>query len=191
MPTILPNPAQTAVGRRAPGCAGGFAEASRGGVGRLRQPAPGSATACAALRRARGASACRGFTLIEVLLAIGIAAGILMVVLFFYRQSEDLRTSLLQETSRISAARLIMQRLTRELGAARVSATLGQGLSGGSDNLRFVRLDFPPASAWTVPTNMFSTSPPQKKELAARSSNVEPTGSTAAELCKALASGDL
>lgn len=101
----------------------------------------------------------RGFTLIEVLLAISIAAAILLVVLFFYRQSEDLRANLLQATSRISAARLIMQRLTQELGAARVSATMPQGFTGGGDNLRFVKLDFPQASAWTLQTNMFAAPP--------------------------------
>ena len=91
----------------------------------------------------------RGFTLIEVLLAIGIAAGILMVVLFFYRQSETLRTALLDETSRIGAARLIMDRLSLELSEARRCEFFQQGLSGGADNLRFVRLDFPVISSWT------------------------------------------
>jgi type II secretory pathway pseudopilin PulG len=90
-----------------------------------------------------------GFTLIEVVLAIGIAAGILMVVLFFYRQSEALRTALLEETSRIGAARLIMERLSLELSAARRCESFQQGLSGGADNLRFVRLDFPLSSCWT------------------------------------------
>jgi hypothetical protein len=93
-------------------------------------------------------------------LAIGIAAGILMVVLFFYRQSDALRTALLEETSRISAARLIMERLSQELSAARRSESFQQGLSGGPDNLRFVRLDFPLVSAWTNQTNLVSTPAP-------------------------------
>jgi type II secretory pathway pseudopilin PulG len=101
-----------------------------------------------------------GFTLIEVVLAIGIAAGILMVVLFFYRQSEALRTELLDETSRIGAARLIMERLSLELSAARRFESLGQGLSGGADNLQFVRLDFPLASFWTNQTNLVSAPAP-------------------------------
>ena len=102
----------------------------------------------------------RGFTLIEVVLAIGIAAGILMVVLFFYQKSEALRTALLEETSRISAARLIMERLSLELSAARRSESFQQGLSGGSDNLQFVRLDFPRVSSWTNQTNFVSAPAP-------------------------------
>ncbi len=94
------------------------------------------------------------------MLAIGIAAGILMVVLFFYRQSEALRTDLLEETSRIAAARLIMERLSLELSAARRCESFQQGLSGGSDNLRFVRLDFPLLSSWTNQTNLVSAPAP-------------------------------
>lgn len=102
----------------------------------------------------------RGFTLIEVVLAIGIAAGILMVVLFFYRQSEALRADLLEETSRIAAARLVMERLSLELSEARRCESFQQGLSGGSDNLRFVRLDFPLLSSWTNQTNFVSARAP-------------------------------
>jgi len=56
---------------------------------------------------------------------------------------------LLEETSRIGAARLIMERLSLELSAARRCESFQQGLSGGADNLRFVRLDFPLSSCWT------------------------------------------
>jgi len=114
----------------------------------------------AARGAAARAGARRGFTLIEVVLAIGIAAGILLVVLFFYRQSEALRTGLLEETSRIAAARLIMERLSLELSAARRSEALQQGLSGGPDNLQFLRLDFPMSSSWTNQTNLVSAPAP-------------------------------
>ncbi len=97
-----------------------------------------------------------GFTLIEVILAIGIAAGILMVVLFFYGQCELMRTQLLQENAKISAARLVMERLSSELSGARRCQTYQQGLSGGADNLQFVRLDFPLPSAWTNATGSAS-----------------------------------
>ena len=104
-------------------------------------------------------SASAAFTLIEVILAIGIAAGVLMVVLFFYGQSESLRTQLLQENARISAARLVMERLSRDLSAARWSQSYQQGLSGGADNLQFVRLSFPLPSAWTNSTATGSLTP--------------------------------
>ncbi len=116
---------------------------------------------CPERRRATpGTFLSRGFTLIEVVLAIGIAAGILMVVLFFYRQTEALRTGLIEETSRVSAARLIMERLSIELSAARRCESLQQGLTGGSDSLQFVRLDFPLQSSWTNQTNFVAAPAP-------------------------------
>lgn len=90
-----------------------------------------------------------GFTLIEVILGIGIAAGILMVVLFFYRQSELLRNRLLVESSRLSAVRLVLERLTVELSAARRCESFQQGLVGEPDRVQFVKLDFPKAATWT------------------------------------------
>jgi len=86
------------------------------------------------------------FTLIEVLLAISIAAGILVVVLLFYHQTESLRSRLLEETSRLAAVRLVMDRLSGELAAARLCQPRGQGLSGTSNTLSFVKLSFP--SPW-------------------------------------------
>lgn len=89
----------------------------------------------------------RAFTLIEVILAMAIAAGILMVVLFFYRQSETLRTNLMDEAARASAARMVMERLSQELSAV---TSGGSGtFVGASDSLQFVKLDFPQLSAWT------------------------------------------
>jgi type II secretory pathway pseudopilin PulG len=97
--------------------------------------------------RPRGA-----FTLIEVVLAISIAVGILTVVLLFYHQTTTLRTRLMEETSRLAVMRLVMERLNVELASARLSGPHGQGLSGGADNFQFVRLGFP--------TSWDATNPP-------------------------------
>ena len=98
-----------------------------------------------------------GFTLLEVVLAISIAAGILAVVLLFYHQTESLRSRLLEETSRLDTMRLVMERLSTELAAARVSGPYGQGLSGGGDNLQFVKLNFP--NSWDRTNAPVSTTP--------------------------------
>ena len=140
------KPALRNPGRPVPPLASEISGLGAGSVRRSRTSQADSAVAASLWRRTPEA---RGFTLIEVVLAIGIAAGILMVVLFFYRQSETLRTALLDETSRIAAARLIMERLSVELSEARRCEAFQQGLSGGADNLRFVRLDFPVMSSWT------------------------------------------
>lgn len=102
-------------------------------------------------RRARAInnSGRRAFTLIEVVLAMGITLGILAVVLFFYQQSERLRAQLLEETSRISAARLVMDRLAFELATAQRCELLMTGLRGGVDTLQFARLEASPPVAST------------------------------------------
>jgi type II secretory pathway pseudopilin PulG len=60
----------------------------------------------------------RAFTLVEVILAISIAIGILVVALFFHSQASHLRAQLLDESDRIAAIRLVMERLTAELRSA-------------------------------------------------------------------------
>ncbi len=110
----------------------------------LANEVPARALVAGAPRNSRPAA----FTLIEVVLAMMIAVGILAVVLFFYKQSELLRDQLLAETSHISAARLVLERLTHELSTARPCEN-GQALAGAADSLSFVRLSVLPRSVWT------------------------------------------
>lgn len=56
--------------------------------------------------RSRG-QARAAFTLIEVILAIVISLGMLVVVLFFYQQTANFRAQLVEETERLTAVRLI------------------------------------------------------------------------------------
>lgn len=57
----------------------------------------------------------RAFTLLEVLLAVGIAGALLAVALFFYRQATTFRDGVLDEMARLGAARQLMSRLASEL----------------------------------------------------------------------------
>jgi type II secretory pathway component PulJ len=91
----------------------------------------------------------RAFTLLEVLLAVAISAGMLAVVLFFYTQTANLRVQLFYETSKISAARLLLDRLTADLTNARRCESMQGGLNGTSDSLDLVRLELPNLSGWT------------------------------------------
>ena len=59
-----------------------------------------------------------GFTLIEIILALSIALGLLVVALYFYSQTANLRGQLLDETDRLAALRLVMNRITSELRSA-------------------------------------------------------------------------
>ena len=95
-------------------------------------------------RRVRAA-----FTLVEVLLAVGIIAGLLMVVLYFYQQAAELRTELLLDAERSSAARLLMDRLTTELRAARSHTFYEVPLVGDATYLQFITTGLPAQTAWT------------------------------------------
>jgi len=90
-----------------------------------------------------------GFTLIEVILAIVIALAILLVLLYFYQQATNLRSQAIQETERIAAARLIMDRITGDLRTLRLESSSGRGFAGSSNSLQFVKTDVPSFSAWT------------------------------------------
>ena len=91
----------------------------------------------------------RAFSLIEVLLAVGIIAGLLGIVLFFYQQAAHLRTELLLETERISAARLLIDRLTTELRAARTHNYYAVPLVGSSSYLQFITTALPSQLNWS------------------------------------------
>ena len=87
------------------------------------------------------------FTLVEVILAIVIALGVL-VLLYFYQQATNLRSQAIQETERLAAARLVMDRITGELGTLRSQSSARLPLSGGSNFIEFVRADVPSFATW-------------------------------------------
>lgn len=89
----------------------------------------------------------RAFTLVEVILAISIAIGILVVALYFYSQSTNLRAQLLEESDRISSIRLVMDRLTSELRHA--FAQPQTGFHGDATSLSFVTTE-PPSRASVI-----------------------------------------
>ena len=95
-------------------------------------------------KRAIGRSALRigapaAFTLVEVILAIGIATGLLIIALTFYRQVADLRGQILTEAERFAAIRLVMDRLAADLRTAQPMTGAGNGFVGDSGALSFPR----------------------------------------------------
>ena len=90
-----------------------------------------------------------GFTLIEVILAIVIALGVLVVVLNFYQQATNLRGQVLLETEKITAARLLMDRITSELRGALPDWSVAPAFLGSSNAIQFIKADVPSFSAWT------------------------------------------
>ncbi|MBM3847097.1 MAG: type II secretion system protein [Verrucomicrobia bacterium] len=83
-----------------------------------------------------------GFTLIEVVLAISIAAAILGTALYFYQQSAHLRAQLIEESDRLSAVRLLMDRITSDVRC--FHARRPSLFSGTSSNLTLISASLPP-----------------------------------------------
>ena len=99
-----------------------------------------------------------GFTLLEVILAVTIAIGIMTVALYFYQQSSTLRKQALEEMERIAAVRLVLDRLGMELRCAVNGSELLPGLSGTSSSIEFTRLE-PPVKGSLITNAMGQTSP--------------------------------
>ena len=88
-------------------------------------------------RRARARQ--EAFTLLEVALALGIALGLLAVVLFFYQQVSKLRNATLSSTAALSAVRLSMDHLANQL---RTACPLPGTFHGGAQEVEFVGSSF-------------------------------------------------
>jgi prepilin-type N-terminal cleavage/methylation domain-containing protein len=83
----------------------------------------------------------RAFTLIEVILAVVIAAGLLVVAISYYQRSAELRRELLEESERLTTIRLLMDRLSLDLRTA--VAEPRQGFAGTTDFMKFVHAGSP------------------------------------------------
>jgi type II secretory pathway pseudopilin PulG len=81
------------------------------------------------------------FTLLEVILAVSIAAGLLIVAMSYYQRSAELRRQLLEESERLATIRLLMDRVSNDLRTA--FAEPRQGFTGGADFMRFVHAGSP------------------------------------------------
>lgn len=87
------------------------------------------------------------FTLIEILLAISIATGLLVVALMFYRQATELRGQILKESERLATVRMVMDRVVGDLQQARAGSGAGQVFQGDATSLSFMTATLPIPSA--------------------------------------------
>ena len=58
------------------------------------------------------------FTLVEIILAIGLATGLLLVAMTFYYQATNMRGQVLHELDQVSTIRLVLDRLAGDLRTA-------------------------------------------------------------------------
>lgn len=97
----------------------------------------------------------RGFTLVEIILAISLAAILLLVGLTFYQQATEMRSQVLQETEKFSTLRLVLDQMAGDLRSAQPVALPGNEFSGDSNSLTFIKLSsLPPPSSLSWGTNI-------------------------------------
>jgi type II secretory pathway pseudopilin PulG len=84
------------------------------------------------------------FTLIEVLLAVGIATGLLLAALYFYRQSTELRGQIIRNSGELAVVRLTLDQIASDLRNA--VPNTGQPFVGGPVSLEFARFAAPATS---------------------------------------------
>ncbi len=113
------------------------------------------------LRRTTRAAA---FSLIEVVLAIGLIVGLTAAVLAFHRHVERVRGRLIASVEDVASRSAAMDRLSRELESAVVYRFLGIGMEGEADTLTFVTAALPARSVW-VPPDVTETPPPPQADL--------------------------
>jgi type II secretory pathway component PulJ len=85
------------------------------------------------------AGAARGFTLVEVILAIGLATAMLLVALVFYHQAAEMRENLMRESEAFTGMRLTLDRLAADLRAAQPTVNSNNLFMGDSSSMQFVK----------------------------------------------------
>lgn len=105
------------------------------------------------------------FTILEVMLAIVIATGLLATAMYYYQQAARFRNDLLEETERIGSARLILDRMSTELRCALYHPVQRTGVRGGSDWIEFLKSSLPSQASWRLPTG---SEPPHYPETGYR-----------------------
>lgn len=91
------------------------------------------------MRRARGHPVGRGFTLLEVVLAMGILVLVTSMTYWFYSSSLDTRRAATEVDQRQQLVRLVLDRMAAEIRQTSLTATLGQGsIRGEPERLTMV-----------------------------------------------------
>ena len=98
------------------------------------------------------------FTLLEVLFAVVIAAGLLATAMYFYHKSTRFRSDLILEMERIASARLILNRMSTELRSTLHHPVLNIGFKGGSNWVEFLKTEIPSEASWAMSTENSSSS---------------------------------
>ncbi|MCL2701278.1 MAG: prepilin-type N-terminal cleavage/methylation domain-containing protein [Phycisphaerae bacterium] len=108
-----------------------------------------------------------GFTLIEVILAIALAVGLLATIMAFHRQAGYVRNVIADDMAASAAQRILMDRWSDDLEGALPYSFLQMGLEGTINpdtdlpELRFVTATLPGPSIWAVRKTTDDPIPPE------------------------------
>ena len=102
-----------------------------------------------------------GFTLLEVILAISMAVGLIAAVFAFYDRAVRVRSTVLNQVQWASMERHLMDRMTDELRSAIVYPFLSIGLEGATDQMTLMCTVLPGPAAWAVRTSDEDPIPPE------------------------------
>ena len=98
---------------------------------------------------ARLAPRAGAFTLLEVVLAVALALGLLTSLLAFHARAASARQRVLEQLDALSAERRLMDRRTGELRGAITYPFLQFGLRGEPDRITFLSACLPSAASWS------------------------------------------
>jgi type II secretory pathway component PulJ len=103
----------------------------------------------------------RGFTLLEAVLALTLAVGIVGGMMALYQQAVSLRQKVNNQTEILTSERILMDRMTQEMRSAVVYPFLGFGMEGAADSAAFITTTVPGPAAWVVRKGTEDALPPE------------------------------
>lgn len=102
-----------------------------------------------------------GFTLLEVMLAIGLVVSLMGSAIWFVSSLAKSRDRINESTQEIVARRATMRRITKELRCAMNLPKLGLGVTGGKDYIAFITTSLPGRSVWVDRSILDQPLPPE------------------------------
>ena len=108
-------------------------------------------------RRRRGA----GFTLLEVVLAVGLIVSLMGSAIWFTNYVASARDKINTKTQEIVSRRSLMRRITAELRCAMSMPRLGLGIAGEADYIAFITTSVPGRSVWVDRNILDQPIPPE------------------------------
>ena len=102
-----------------------------------------------------------GFTLLEVVLSVGLIVSLMGSAIWFTDHIASAREKIDKKTREIVSRRSLMRRITAELRCAMSMSRLGLGIDGRADSIAFVTTAVPGKSAWVERNILDQPVPPE------------------------------